>query len=334
MYKAAPGDLQRTYDLLRKINDEEKPSKGLTEKLEQYQQLKQRVQSAADAFNHLNDRLEATKEDHEKASKNVGKSVTDLRRIAEKQLEIKNAQKDAALGADEATDLATQMENLKASEKSARQQYDESIIEGTRLKAQIKDMEKSQKQAAENKTLLDNEAARFEKKFQDDVMEYWRNVGDAFNQQRELTPVSKGMSIQDVVSEYKKSVNSELVAMDEMADNKDIGWFTRDSDLYKQKRKEMKKHLSASAIKKYRQNLINQAFEDAEQWNNANYAVLTGEELDPRIAASMQAKTIAERIAAQKRSFEEQFKGVTLDEGQQNRYNAIKKLLDSFNEED
>ena len=119
-----------------------------------------------------------------------------------------------------------------------------------------------------------------------------------------------------------------------MAKGKEYDWFTEDSDLYKKQRAELQKHLDPSKISEYQKNLIGRALTDAEQWNNANYAVLTGEELDPRIAASMQAKAIAERIAEQKLSFEQQFEGVTLNEGEQNRYNAIKKLLDSFNEED
>ena len=195
-------------------------------------------------------------------------------------------------------------------------------------------MTEPQKQAAANKESLDKEAEIFEKKFRDDVLKYWNQVGTEFDQTRALTPQSKTASIQDLLSEYKHSVINELAAMDDMAEKKQYDWFTKDSDLYKEQRAALQKHLDDSNVSEYQKNLIGRALTDAEQWNNANYATLTGEELDPRIAASMQAKTIAERIAAQKRSFEEQFKGVTLDQDHQTRYDAIMKLLDGFNEED
>ena len=51
--QAAVKDLEEAYTLLKKINNEEHESKGLSQKLDQYQQLTERVKSASNAYEQL-----------------------------------------------------------------------------------------------------------------------------------------------------------------------------------------------------------------------------------------------------------------------------------------
>lgn len=123
MRKAAPGDLQETYDLLRKINNEETPSKGLTEKLDQYQQLKQRVQSAADAFNYLNDQIKETKQQKKDAGGEVAKAMAEIRTLATEEAKITDQQSKAEPGSEKATGLAERLQNIAQRRAELKQKY-------------------------------------------------------------------------------------------------------------------------------------------------------------------------------------------------------------------